>query len=311
MPHYLTIASANLFNFVAPPNAFYDFENIYDQAQWQAKCEWTKRQIERLNADIIGVQEVFSITAAETLFAELGYPYFVTVDTPHVEDDYIYSKPAVALASRYPITHHQAVAPLTSSPELPAPNFSRQPIHAVIDVPVIGHVAVYVCHLKSQRGTELAEGSITHPLLASWLSSQQRGWEALMLRLFMEQQYSQSPLPTVLMGDFNQSLTSDTTSLFIKPVESEPPTLVLKDSWEVYQTRQPTTSRPATHYHFAKGNVLDYILVSQELQIESPYSLVDSIDYTTLDHHLINPSFEQDKQASDHAFVSAKFQFSL
>ena len=206
---------------------------------------------------------------------------------------------------------HQVVPPLTNNAEFHAPNFSRQPIYAVVDIPVIGHIAVYVCHLKSQRGTELSESSLNHPLLGSWLSSQQRGWEALMLRLFMEQQYAQNPLPSVLTGDFNQSLISDTTSLLVKPVESDGLALQLQDSWQVYQDQHPCATRPATHYHFAKGNVLDYILVSQELQIESPYSLIDSINYTTLDKHLINPSFEQDKQASDHAFVAAKFQFSL
>jgi hypothetical protein len=69
--------------------------------------------------------------------------------------------------------------------------------------------------------------------------------------------------------------------------------------------------RPATHYHFAKGNVLDYILLSQEFQPDSQYSLADVCQYVTLDEHLINPIFDKDQQASDHAFIAVTVQFVL
>lgn len=308
----LTFATANLFNFIEPPAAFYEFDNIYEDAAWQGKCHWTEKELTELNADIIGLQEVFSIDAARALCEKLGYPYFATVEQPSVESDYIYSKPVVAIASKYPITNLQKVTPPVDQCRgysLTLPDFSRHPIHVSIDVPELGEIDVYVCHLKSQRVTESEHPDLELPILGSWLSSQQRSWEALMLRLYMESVYQLSPKPTVLLGDMNQAITSDTTGLLIKQVDQTPQGLVLKDSWELLTNTHQT--RPATHYHFATGNVLDYILMSQEFHPDSDRSLADVVHYQTLDSHLINPNYQQDKYASDHAFVAATVRYVL
>ena len=295
----LTFASANLFNFLAPPNAYYEFDNIYDNRAWQDKCHWTKQTLKRLNADVIGLQEVFSIACARDLMAEIGYPYFATVDEPEVEKDYIYTKPVVALASRYPILSYREVPVLADHDHLHIPNFSRKPICAYISVPELGKITVYVCHLKSQR---LIETDQPEPFVGHWLSSIQRGWEAVMLRTFMHFEYAKHPTPTVLMGDMNQSISSDILTSLTEPGHSISG-LYLKDSWSMFDT--PTTRAP-THYHFAKGNTLDYLLVSQEFDPNWSCSMLEVVDYTVLDKHLTNPHSQQDRYASDHAFVALK-----
>ncbi|WP_070967706.1 endonuclease/exonuclease/phosphatase family protein [Vibrio sonorensis] len=310
----LTFASANLFNFVAPPNAFYDFENIYEQDVWQEKCEWTKKALIKLGADIIGVQEVFSIEECKSLFQQLGYEYFACVDTPNIEQDYIYSKPVVALASKYPLTFVKCVAKpieIESLYQASLPEFSRKPLHAIVTVPEVGEVAVYVCHLKSQRASESQDPEQSSMLVGRWLSAQQRAWEAVMLRLYMEREYRDHPIPTVLMGDVNQTLESDITGLLIEDADSQGMGLGLKDSWWQLSDQDSGCVRRATHYHFAIGNVLDYILVSQEFHLDSQYSLADLVEYKTLDEHLINPKYELDKCASDHAFIAVSAQFVL
>ena len=293
----LTFASANLFNFLAPPNACYEFDNIYDNQAWQDKCRWTQHTLAELNADIIGLQEVFSIECARELMAEIGYPYFATVDEPEVEKDYIYAKPVVALASRYPIISCMAVSALTNHDHLNIPNFSRKPICAHIEIPKLGKMTVYVCHLKSQRPTETDD---LEPLVGRWLSAIQRGWEAAMLRAFMQTEYAKCPTPTVLMGDMNQSLSSDILTSLTEPAHTTTD-LNLKDSWSLFGTPD---SRVPTHYHYAKGNVLDYLLVSQEFDPDWPCSMLEIADYIVLDKHLINPHSQQDRYASDHAFVA-------
>ncbi len=303
----LTFATANLFNFVEPPNAYYDFENIYDCHGWSEKCRWTKEKLIELNADVVGVQEVFSIDAAASLFADLGYPHFVTVDTPHIAQEYIYSQPVVAVASRYPIKQVSEVtltAWVNNQYSSPFTHFNRKPVQAVIELPDIGEVAVYVCHLKSQRATEAIDAEQENNLVGRWLSSQQRGWEAVMLRLFMEQAYHAHPIPTVLLGDMNQPLHSDITGLLTTHYQDDPTRLSLTDSWTLFNATCTDKPRQPTHYHFAKGNVLDYAILSQEFQPDSQYSLAEVSGYKVLDHHLINPSFEHDKYASDHAFVA-------
>ncbi|RJX75111.1 endonuclease/exonuclease/phosphatase family protein [Vibrio sinensis] len=310
----LTFASANLFNFIEPPGAFYDFENIYESDAWQEKCRWIALHFEQLNADVVGVQEVFSVEAARALFETLGYPHFACIDEPHIESEYIYSQPVVALASKYPITFVETVTPPTiieQNYSTVTPKFSRKPLSVIIDVPEIGEVAVYVCHLKSQRATDSVSPDYSHQMIGQWLSSQQRGWEALMLRVFMEQSYQKHPIPTVLMGDMNQPLVSDITGLLTHNIEQPPQRLKLQDSWDIFSLNKPEIERSPTHYHFAKGNVLDYILLSQEFQPNSQYSMAEVTAYQVLDQHLINPIYERDKQASDHAFVGITVRFVL
>lgn len=36
------IATLNLFNFLAPPAAAYEFDRIYSNEQWQKKCNWLR-----------------------------------------------------------------------------------------------------------------------------------------------------------------------------------------------------------------------------------------------------------------------------
>ncbi|MEX3070807.1 endonuclease/exonuclease/phosphatase family protein [Vibrio alginolyticus] len=311
----ITFVTANLFNFIAPPNAYYDFENIYSAEHWEGKLSWTQSQLERLDPDIIGIQEVFSIEQTKLFFHGLGYPYFAAVDTPHVENDYIYSRPVVAIASRYPI---EQIQPVTFDKESlapfgvhEAPEFSRKPIYAQIIHPTLGHIAVYVTHLKSQRPADTDNREDASPVMARWLSTQQRGWEAAMLRDSMQKQYKDKPMPTVLMGDMNQPITIDGVNRLLTEFLGDNVTdLQLSDGWDL-QVTPPLTDRPATHYHFSKGNVLDYILLSQEFDASSEVSIAEVTNYQVLDQHLINPYYERDKYASDHAFVALTVELKL
>ncbi|WP_038884009.1 endonuclease/exonuclease/phosphatase family protein [Vibrio rotiferianus] len=313
--NHITFASANLFNFIAPPGAYYDFENIYSLDDWHDKLAWTKSQFEQLDPDVIGLQEVFSIEETKAFFAEIGYEYFATVDTPHIEGDYIYSRPVVAVASRFPIESFEAVTfdeeTLNAFGEIDAPTFSRKPVRACIVHPIIGHISVYVTHLKSQRPADSGTPEQASRPIARWLSTQQRGWEAAMLRDAMQRQYALIPTPTVLMGDMNQAITPTSVNNVLTEHYGDGVTdLQLSDGWEL-QMSPSLESRPATHYHFAKGNVLDYILLSQEFDAHADVSIAEVTDYQVLDSHLINPSFERDKNASDHAFVALTVEIKL
>ncbi|WP_407834007.1 endonuclease/exonuclease/phosphatase family protein [Vibrio rotiferianus] len=313
--NHITFASANLFNFIAPPGAYYDFENIYSLDDWHDKLAWTKSQLEQLDPDVIGLQEVFSIEETKAFFAEIGYEYFATVDTPHIEGDYIYSRPVVAVASRFPIESFEAVTfdkeTLNAFGEIDAPTFSRKPVRACIVHPIIGHISVYVTHLKSQRPADSDTPEQASRPIARWLSTQQRGWEAAMLRDAMQRQYALIPMPTVLMGDMNQAITPTSVNNVLTEHYGDSGTdLQLNDGWEL-QMSPSLESRPATHYHFAKGNVLDHILLSQEFDAHADVSIAEVTDYQVLDSHLINPSFERDKNASDHAFVALTVEIKL
>ncbi len=260
----LKIATFNLFNYLEPPNAFYDFERIYSAEQWQKKQRWIADYLQTHQPDIIGFQEVFSPESLKALVAEQGYDYFSVVDQPQVIDDFIYRSPVVAIASRYPIVEVLAIKPNTDLAEtlgLTAEfSFSRQVLRATIAVPHIGNCDCYVVHFKSKRSmievdeinnTFSAEKTIIESLKAQvaggWGSTIQRGSEAALLMIEMITRRETSNNPMVLMGDFNNSLADGVLShlltntlRFVSAIDRDAylAKYCLNDAWDLFQAAQ-------------------------------------------------------------------------
>ena len=260
----LKIATFNLFNYLEPPNAFYDFERIYSAEQWQKKQRWIADYLQTHQPDIIGFQEVFSPESLKALVAEQGYDYFSVVDQPQVIDDFIYRSPVVAIASRYPIVEVSAIKPNTELAEtlgLTAEfSFSRQVLRATIAVPHIGNCDCYVVHFKSKRSmievdeinnTFSAEKTIIESLKAQvaggWGSTIQRGSEAALLMIEMIARRETSNNPMVLMGDFNNSLADGVLShlltntlRFVSAIDRDAylAKYCLNDAWDLFQAAQ-------------------------------------------------------------------------
>ncbi|QYK13606.1 endonuclease/exonuclease/phosphatase family protein [Shewanella rhizosphaerae] len=341
----IRIASFNLYNFIAPPDAYYDFNNIYTQAQWQQKCDWIRRYLASHDPCVIGFQEVFSIEALQALLAEAGYPYFVTVDRPEVSDDFIYRHPVLALASKYPILSYepcdidQTVASLMGI--APGFQYSRLPLRATIALPHLGPCDCYVVHFKSKRaqfepeiavtpdsGSEpAATGAQSDGLTiekrgalfaieaaAKWASSLIRGSEASLLRVAIARRRIDTRYPVILMGDFNDSLAGGVLSALV----SEDSRLLgslgeeafhdyrLQDAYLLHERSEysPTSvARAPTHYHLNRGEVIDYILLSNEFDPHNHQCLAQVSQYHTYDSHLINPQYDRDSHSTDHAPV--------
>jgi len=323
----INIATFNLFNYLEPPYACYEFDRIYSEEQWHKKTMWIKNYISQYQPDVIGFQEVFSPTALQSLLLTKGYTHFAVVDKPHVQSDYIFSRPVVAIASKYPIKEIADVEAVLHEEEcIGLKNdfvFSRRPLRATIEFPYIGDVDCYVVHFKSKRPTiEIEEvletdaaiiNAFRQTTLGQWGSSLQRGSEAAYLFQAMIKRKYETTLPMILMGDFNDKLTSESLShLQIsnlrfnsnKHTESLIAQVALKDSWDIYKhTVENSTARPATHYYGNVGSVLDYILLSCEFDSAYSQSALEVSQYQTYDQHLINPIYAQDSESTDHAIV--------
>ncbi|EHU4926848.1 endonuclease/exonuclease/phosphatase family protein [Vibrio vulnificus] len=304
-----TIASCNLFNFLAPPGAFYEFSNILDNQQWQKKRNWLTKMLKKMDADVVAFQEVFSIEALRQLTLAAGYPYFVCLDHPHVQQEHIYTDPVLAIASRWPIEQSRLVTfqDVMEESDKVTNNlqFSRCPVHAVVEHPEIGHCDIINVHLKSQRSTSLARYSIeneqnelTLASLGSWLSTVQRGWEALFIKRYLSLQYQNSPRPMVILGDFNAKLNSGELSPLCDLLSIPR----LKDMR--YWCSDKAKASAPTHYHGNQGIILDYILLSEEFDRDNALHCAKVESIQIWDQHLTNPCFEHDQFSSDHAFVS-------
>jgi len=336
---HLKIATFNLFNYLEPPNAFYEFERIYSAQQWQKKQHWIAEYLSEYQPDIIGFQEVFSTESLKKLVTANGYRYFEAVDQPHVIDDFIYQRPVVAIASRYPIVDVVAVKPnIELAQVLGLSNdfsFSRKVLRATIDVPHMGNCDCYVVHFKSKRSmieidekdkSRSAEKTIIESLKAQvaggWGSTIQRGSEATLLMIDMIARREATGFPMVLMGDFNNTLTDGVLShlltntlRFVSAIDRDAylAKYCLHDAWNLFEAAvtneasetslQEKIARTPTHYFGGSSSVLDYILLSCEFDASYHDSLYQVSNYDIYDRHLINPIFERDGESTDHGIA--------
>ncbi|MGR5252480.1 endonuclease/exonuclease/phosphatase family protein [Vibrio astriarenae] len=304
-----SIATFNLFNYLAPPNAYYQFDNIYTAEEWRGKQRWLEEYLLELSADMIAFQEVFSPEDLNQQCVRLGYTYFACRGAPKVESDYVYSQPPVALASRFPIISSTAIESRNIRNVSSKHAFSRAPLHCVIEVPRLGLIDVIVVHLKSQRSLLEVDDQMSEDqrhqasVHGGWLSTEQRGSEAEMLSHYIKQVHRQHRRPVVLLGDFNQDLSASE----FHNLASVAHTHALHDSFALQKQRP--TQRPATHYFGDKGNVLDYLLLSNEFVSQHPKQALQVEQVSIYDRHLVTPSFETDRYASDHAAVKGLFSF--
>lgn len=300
----LVATTLNLFNFCAPPFSFYQLDSCYTTQLWQQKTRWLNRLLQARAPSFVGFQEVFSDKqlAAQCTLASL--PHFITCDeaTKSEDNEFLYTKPIVALASRYPITSHECIeSDLKSNLNINAA-FSRKPIKAYISHPDYGLMRIYVVHLKSQRPTTLEALSLPRAIqtqFGSIISQQQRAQEAFWLFSdFLFEQHAR-PLPTIIMGDFNQALADSELSYLLHshPEQNEESCdLILCDSFLL----SSQTDKPPTHFYQTQGRCLDYLLVNK--------TLLSTLGADALRYHQIDDYLDQTDcgfgPTSDHACVS-------
>ncbi|MFN7010405.1 MAG: endonuclease/exonuclease/phosphatase family protein [Allorhizobium sp.] len=303
----LKLATFNLYHFAAPGIFWHERKAsaIYSPEQWAAKCTWISDMLARMNADIVGFQEVVSDEALQTLTEAAGYRYFYTAGRPvfDPDDPQVYVNATVAIASRYPFV---AVNDLAGVAGIPAETvideafgFSRVPVEAVFDVPGIGPITVYVCHLKSQ-------GAFVDPddidAIGDWAGKIKRYYAlravagvdqvakraaeaGALYRTFRRTLDADPEAAVVLLGDMNEDPASHTLGILTQgervyswgsvagdavPEEFAYLKHVYKlyDAWNLVVTQQNT--RPVTHSSFGHGSVLDYVILSNGLNPKNP-----------------------------------------
>ncbi len=316
----LRVASLNLFNFMQPPNAYYDYYSIYSEREWRGKCDWMLQHIQGIDAQLWGFQEVFSPAALNTIIEQTQGDWHFTA-TPESElgqQDFVYQRPGLALASRFPINSVTFVQP--SSQHLDQAGldahwrFSRAPLRAIIQHPQLGEVRAYVVHFKSGRPLAIDDRKTSPPkrevppatleTMGQWNAMNHQHHEARMLAMDFRQQQLARPLPTLIMGDFNNPLDHDA----LAPLSHHSG---LASVWT--QLPQPKPS-PATHYYGSMGRVFDHILVSDEFarsssrdqQAQSATAQYRVNRAKVHDDHLCRPVHARDQYASDHASVNAE-----
>ena len=330
----IRIGTFNLYQFVEPPFSWYLKKDKFTIEQWEEKTTWIKQQILDMNCDIIGFQEVFSKKALKTLLEELGFKYFKTIDSAKKDkkNENVYTSTIVALASKYPIKNLKKVEIDFSSLKKHYYEgffkFAREPIKATIILPNDKELNTYVCHLKSNRDNEFEyiftkdttlkekNEKVTKALKENYsISLKQRLCEAS--SLFND--IKRTNKPSVLMTDLNDkefSLTIDalTNRKYHENKLSKDDFLLLDAYYhikkELYNPHPEFKGikRVPTSYFAGKGNVLDYVFVSNHFDKKRKDNIGKISSYEVFNKHLEknqNGSLLQ----SDHAQVVCEIEY--
>ena len=311
MQQEIRFATFNAFNLAPAGQQLYENLLPLTEEEYEAKLDWTARQIDLLDADVIGFQEIFSQDALRAALARTRRYR----DAIHVGFDPDPGAerltPSVALVSRLPLAapgaRHAAFPDGVTMPDgcREACTFSREVIHAAITVSPDVVVDVVVIHLKSKRPDYRTGDSAEDPLLfglACLRSLVRRGTEAVALRVLLTTMAKENKRPQVVLGDFND--VADAVSTTIVMGNGTAMSGRLFDACQLQHRQDHLRHVGFSMMHDHSYTTIDHILVSEEFNPALPNAIGEVIDVVYLNDHVVLEL----PAASDHGQVLARIR---
>lgn len=313
------IGSFNLLNLVLPNHRFYG-RQIYNEKTYQKKIRWISEQLDKMDCQLIGFQEVFHREALEETLklSETcrGY-HIVTANTDG-------ELPRVALASKYEILHSEVITRFPSVLDIeginiPLTEFSRPVLRAQVKVNEDLAITVYVVHLKSKRPVLKDGESRKNPVDVAKGQARalvRRGIEAMALREILMQDLQNRKTPVILMGDVNDTGSAVTSRIVSgEPPHRKYPQDVKKEIWDLLlyhvkdiQARRSYQDFYYTHIHNGHHEALDHLMVSEEFVQDNPDHIGRIGLVSLLNDHLVDETVSDNgvnEWQSDHGQVVA------
>jgi endonuclease/exonuclease/phosphatase family metal-dependent hydrolase len=311
MQQEIRFATFNGFNLAPPGLKLYDNLVPLTPDEYEAKLNWTARQIDLLDADLIGFQEIFSQAVLREVLARTKHyrnAIHVGFDPDPAAERLT---PNVALVSRLPlaapgVAHIQfpegvALPPGSRDPQ----RYSRAILHAPVQVSPDCIVDVVVVHLKSKRPDYRNGDTSEDPLLFSLAclrSLIRRATEAVALRVFLSALARTERRPRVVLGDFNDVAESVSTSIVMGTGSAM--TERMYDANAVQRARLGTAPGSFSVAHDGQYATIDHILVSEHFNGALPEAIGEVLEVIYLNDHLVLAQ----AQASDHGQVLARLR---
>ena len=311
----ISIANFNLHNLVSP-NVLY-YENLsYTQEEYDIKLNWCAQQLQRMNADIVAFQEVFHSEALQELCTRSILYKSAQILSPHTEED----EPRIALVSRLPIVDFDSYSVLPEELSTPyCTHFRRPPLRATVRLENNKELQIFVLHLKSKLPEYVDNESNTDLLAQAKATARSlniRATEAVAIRTLV---LAHNHLPTILVGDLNDSSHSVTTSILKGP---KPRRDFPKDTQQVFwsnrfiaandmmhrRTRQDVSF---TYIYDGYYQNIDQILLSNHFHPASVHPFGKLVYLQHFNDHLIDRSLgfpNKTPGASDHGQIVAHLE---
>lgn len=315
MIEQLRVGTFNLFN-LALPNTNYYSNREYSLGKYKKKARWINEQLRKMQADIVGFQEIFHEEAIRgTLSRNTQYQAFHVLTTPPTG-----KRPVVGLASKFPIVNHEVITHFPEQLDLlndheaptthviPLSKFSRPILRADIQVHQSLVVSVFVVHLKSKRPIYPKGVNEHHPAeknKGAFRALIRRASEANALRqIFIQHRIKHPSYPVIVLGDFNDTGAAMTSKLITgdRPELHQPPGVSYKEwmalkrlNWSVLlqnctaiQTQPNPQDQLYTHIFNGDYESLDHILVSNEFAQTNKKRLGSVTQVQAFNDHLVD-----------------------
>lgn len=311
----------------------FNFENFDDSdpAEWTRRKPVLKSMLERINAELIFLQEVHSINAVKDLIKGTRYEHEqFNIDYTRTKSSnrtQAYSKRNLVILSKYPIQnrkhyyHDLVETPIWKKITTTDPNSSdevkweRPVFHCEIKLGNNKIIHVINLHLKSKIPTNI-EGQRHDTKFWLWLSIY--GWaegffistikrvgQALETRILLDKIFeNDAEASIVVAGDLNAEIDSVPFRTIVGSMRevSNPdlgPFIMIPCEYNVPEDQRYTL------LHHGRGNMFDHVIVSKSLY---PYWKGTEIFNELLPDKSIAFSLPEYYPESDHAPVIATFE---
>lgn len=331
----VSFASFNLYNLNEPGLAIYRDTDGWTLEVYARKIVWTGAMLRLMQADVIGLQELWHAASLDATLAAAGMDAeFTAVAPPGHAGQKIVCAAAVRSAmltgtprwiERFPetfILQSGGDDRQTGDIEVRIDSFSRPVLRLTVKPQANApEIVVYVCHFKSKAPTQIfREGWYERDVhgkhaeaIGGALSTIRRTAEALALRLMLTEEMKGTDTPVVVIGDCNDGQHSNTQNI----LTGQPRFLTTLstgggdiDLYAAQTLQQYRSERDVyyTHIHNDTRESLDHILVSQEFYDNSK-KRIWAFDGLEINNDHLNYDDHTDSGTGDHGVVRARFVY--
>lgn len=335
----LSIGTFNVQNLTRAGKPIYNESRpLYSTEEYAKKRAWIQAQLAKMDADIIGFQEIIEGEALRDCVRGTEMEdWHIAAAKPNGQT------PVNAILSRFPIVSTECISKIpfafeffdddaqrarlkSASGQVPAAiplqiqDFSRDVLKVEIEITKGFSIVVGVVHLKSKRpilpdGLDRDDATLVELAQGSVRSLIRRGVEAAGVRAILSQHIEERPnTPIFLIGDLNDSDTAVTNQAML----GEPPfhrlspeekiarwRYVLQNSRDV-QARRSMENFYYTYIHNGHYESLDNIFVCNHFADRNTERLGRIIDVRLFNDHLFDQTLSHDRKprhVSDHGQV--------
>ena len=332
-----SVATFNLFNLNLPDKPMYRNPTGWTKTEFKAKANWISQQLRRLNADIVGFEELWHREALERVLEVGGQTDdYEVLATPAVGTEITCAaivrkgllKGDPTWITNFPKTVRLQSKNDPSDPQSPQisvtiKNFSRPVLSFEValrqDQPA---TKVFVAHLKSKLPTRVdqetwfkADEEKYKPhatALGAGISTIRRTAEAVALRNLLTDVMKGTVTPVLVLGDLNDGQHSNTMNI----LTGQPGYLVGGSKGgtdtglytaQTLQEYRDTRDVYYTHVHEDLRESLDHILLSEQFY-DNSHRRLWMFDGLVINNDHLNYADQKMTGSGDHGIVQVAFK---